>query len=59
MKTRKRFIDHEIDIAKALQFYPFSMDILVRNPSEIRRRVKMNDPFYEEVMNKGKVLYES
>lgn len=37
----------------------FPMDLLVRTPAEIRRRLRMGDPFLCEVMSKGIVLHES
>lgn len=39
--------------------HKFPMDILVKTPAEIKKRIKMGDPFYKEIINKGKVLYES
>lgn len=57
MKSDKRPIERTIDVSKLLRFYPFPMDVLVRTPQEIRRRLRMGDSFFEEVMKKGKVLY--
>lgn len=37
----------------------FPMDILVKTPAEVNKRLNMGDPFYKEIMKKGKVLYES
>ncbi|MBI5701679.1 nucleotidyltransferase domain-containing protein [Candidatus Saganbacteria bacterium] len=37
----------------------FPMDILIKTPSEVKKRLKMGDPFYHEIINKGKVLYDS
>jgi HEPN domain-containing protein/predicted nucleotidyltransferase len=33
------------------------IDVLVRSPSELSRRLKIGDPFFREVMLKGRVLY--
>lgn len=33
------------------------MDILVRTPQEIQRRLKMNDFFIKRILERGKVLY--
>ncbi len=38
---------------------PFPIDLVVRTPEEIRRRMRLNDPFMENVMKTGKVLYEA
>jgi predicted nucleotidyltransferase len=37
----------------------FRMDLLVRSPREIAYRVAHNDYFLREVLERGKVLYES
>jgi len=42
----------------ALKVRPgFPMDLLVRTPAEIRKRLAWNDFFIREIMEKGKVLY--
>ncbi len=37
----------------------FPMDILIKTPAEVKKRLKMGDPFYHEIINKGRVLYDS
>ena len=37
----------------------FPMDLIVRSPAEVRRRVRMGDRFLSEIMSKGIVLHES
>ncbi len=37
----------------------FPMDLVVRSPEEIRRRLKMGDFFIREIMERGQPLYES
>jgi predicted nucleotidyltransferase len=37
----------------------FRMDLIVRTPAELAFRVAHNDWFYREILEKGKVLYES
>lgn len=37
----------------------FPMDLLVRTPTEVRRRIRMGDQFLREVTSKGIVLHES
>lgn len=58
MESKKRPVDRAIEVSKSLRFYPFPMDILVRTPREVRHRLRMGDYFYEEILKKGKVLYE-
>jgi uncharacterized protein len=38
---------------------PFPADILVRSRKTIRDRVALGDSFLREIMNKGRVLYET
>jgi len=35
----------------------FPMDVLVRTPQEVRKRLAWNDGFIRQVLEKGKVLY--
>ena len=37
----------------------FRMDLVVRSPEEIARRVSLNDWFLREITQEGQVLYES
>lgn len=37
---------------------PFPIDALVYTPSEIKKRVKLNDFFIKRIIENGKVLYE-
>ncbi len=37
----------------------FAVDLLVRSPEQIRRRLSLGDCFLKEVTEKGRVLYES
>jgi len=36
----------------------FPLDLLVKTPQKIRERVKINDTFLKEILEKGIVLYE-
>lgn len=45
-------------VSKLLQPRPFPMDILVRTPDEVRHRLEIGDYFFQEILKKGKVLYE-
>ena len=38
---------------------PFPMDLLARTPKQVQRWVEQGDFFMREIMEKGKVLYES
>jgi predicted nucleotidyltransferase len=37
----------------------FAMDLIVRSPAEVRRRLKQGDSFLREVTSRGVVLHES
>ena len=37
----------------------FGVDLLVRTPEQVRKRLQWNDFFMKEIMEKGKVLYEA
>lgn len=38
---------------------PFALDLIVRSPAVLQRRIKLGDSFLKAVMDEGKVLYES
>lgn len=38
---------------------PFALDLIVRSPYVLQRRLKLGDSFLQAVMNEGKVLYAS
>ena len=38
---------------------PFAMDLLVRTPRQIEKRLAMGDSFMREILERGKVLYEA
>lgn len=59
MNSQQKPIVRTIQVSKTLKYYPFPMDILVRTPKEVRMRMQMGDPFFEDILKKGKILYES
>jgi uncharacterized protein len=46
---------------RILQAVPrdFPLDLLVRTPADVARRLRWQDPFMCELVEKGKVLYEA
>jgi predicted nucleotidyltransferase len=46
-------------IYRLLGVRPFSLDILVYTPREIQERLAGFDSFLEDIINKGRVLYEA
>ncbi|MBI4358904.1 MAG: nucleotidyltransferase domain-containing protein [Candidatus Omnitrophica bacterium] len=59
MPSRKRPVERAVDVSKVLRFHPFPMDILVRTPQELERRLRLGDIFFRDIVTKGKLLYES
>lgn len=67
--------DSDVDILVIMPFYgksarksaeilqttdpPFPIDLIVRTPEQINDRIMKGDFFLREIMEKGKVLYES
>jgi predicted nucleotidyltransferase len=58
METRLTPREQRLEISRALSPHPFGMDIIVRTPSELKRRLALGDFFLREVISKGKALYE-
>ena len=58
MPHRGRGVEKAIEIRLRLRA-PFPMDLLVRSPQKIRQRLAWGDCFFEEILEKGKVLYEA
>ena len=57
MRSRKRRAALSSEIWKALWPAAFPLDIVVRSPGDLSRRLKLGDFFIEEIMRKGRVLY--
>jgi hypothetical protein len=38
---------------------PFALDLIVRSPEVLQKRLKLGDSFLKAVMDEGKILYES
>lgn len=53
-----RAVDKSVEIRLKLR-PSFPMDLIVRTPEKVRERVEMGDDFMREVLEKGKVLYET
>jgi predicted nucleotidyltransferase len=50
-------VDKAIEIRLAIDV-PFSVDLLVRTPAQIKTRLRMNDFFMQDVIEKGRTLYD-
>ncbi|OGO31790.1 MAG: hypothetical protein A2136_03735 [Chloroflexi bacterium RBG_16_54_11] len=58
MDTTERPAERILAISRLLRPRPFPMDILVRTPAEIDKALEIGDSFIQEIITKGKVLYE-
>jgi predicted nucleotidyltransferase len=55
---RKTGIHKAIEILDTVDPH-FAIDLIVRTPQQLRQRLEWNDFFLKEIVEKGKVLYES
>ncbi len=46
----------EIDVS--IRPRPFPIDLIVYRPENVKKRIEMNDFFIQDVISKGKILYE-
>ncbi len=53
-----RSVDKSVEIRMKLKPH-FPVDILIRTPEKVQQRIEMGDCFMQEIMEKGKVLYEA
>lgn len=53
-----RSVDKSVEIRMKLH-PPFPVDIIVRTPEKVSQRIEMGDDFMREILEKGKVLYET
>ena len=59
METESRPAERSARIARLCRPRYVPMDILVRTPGEIADRLQRFDPFLEEILRHGKVLYRA
>ncbi len=57
MESNERPTLRAARVYKAVQGKTFPMDILVRTPQELQHRLKMDDFFIKEIVERGKVVY--
>ena len=56
-KTRKRFLNRLKEVMMLIK-PTFALDILVYTPRELEKLIEEGNPFIEQVMEKGRVIYE-
>jgi len=58
MKTRASLKERSWAVSRLLLPRPFPVDILVKTPREIEKSLKTGDFFLQEILTRGKVLYD-
>ncbi|MEN3044703.1 MAG: nucleotidyltransferase domain-containing protein [Candidatus Hydrothermales bacterium] len=57
-KTKKRFLERLIEVSKLIDNDLGEVDVFVYTPQEFKTMVKLRNPFIENVLKEGKVIYE-
>lgn len=57
MPCEGRSLDAAFDVRRTVDA-GFPMDLIVRTPAEVRKRLSLGDFFLREIMDRGIVLYE-
>ena len=58
MESEKQIHQRMMDLSEILHPRPFPVDIITRTRAELKHRLDLGDCFFEEIVSKGKVLYE-
>jgi predicted nucleotidyltransferase len=58
MPYRGHPTEQAIEIRRRIE-RPFALDLLVRSPGDIKRRIALKDGFIREIVEQGKVLYDA
>ncbi len=58
MNSKLRPHARTVLVSEVLNPRPFPVDLIVRTPAEVEERLRMRDCFFEEILSRGKVLYE-
>ena len=57
-KTKQRFIRRLIEVAELIDNDLGQVDVFVYTPEEFQRMIEYENPFIEQVIKEGRVLYE-
>ena len=58
LESDKHPVEVSQEILQALPPILVSIEIVVRSPHALQRRIELEDPFIKEITERGKVLYE-
>jgi len=56
--TRLSFAERARRVSRIIGRHLFPLDLIVLTPGEVRRRLKAFDPFLDEALTHGRVLYD-
>lgn len=57
METEQRETEQAVHILQTVEHH-FGLDLIVRTPAKLARRLALGDPFLIEILDRGMVLYE-
>jgi predicted nucleotidyltransferase len=57
MPTRNQ-VEQAVRIDEAIEERPFALDLFVRTPKTVETRLRWGDSFMQEIVTRGKLLYE-
>ena len=57
-KTESRFIERLIDVTKLIDYSLGKIDLFVYTPAEFQKMIELENPFINNVLKEGKVIYE-
>jgi len=57
LDTPLKEMEQAVRICQMIEYH-FGLDLIVRTPATLARRLALGDPFLHEIIRKGKVLYE-
>jgi predicted nucleotidyltransferase len=58
-ETDKRFLERLIEVAKLIDIDLGQVDVFVYTPEEFKRMIEGGNPFIENVLKEGRVVYET
>lgn len=57
-KTKKRFLQRLVEVAKLIDNELGNVDAFVYTPAELERMIEYENSFIETVLKEGKIIYE-
>ena len=58
MESSESLTNRIVSVSRLLRPRPFPMDILVRTPEEITALLESGDPFFQEILTQGEIVYD-